>query len=66
VVPTVRDRIDDVAAGRFSLDQATRDKCGLSWAFGAQVTDSYEARQVERLVQRGALAASRPHLNPLA
>jgi hypothetical protein len=25
VLPTVRDRIDDIAAGGFSLDQATRD-----------------------------------------
>jgi hypothetical protein len=25
VLPTVRDRIDDIAAGKFSLDQATRD-----------------------------------------
>ena len=31
-----------------------------------QITDSREARQVERLVQRGELATGRPFLNPLA
>ena len=66
VLPAVRDRIDDMAAGRFSLDQATRDYVRTELEFRmVQVTDGREALQVERLVQRGVLAAGRPFLNPL-
>jgi hypothetical protein len=66
VLPTGRDRIDDIAAGRFSLDQATRDYVRAELGFRmVQVADGGEALQVERLVQRGALAAGRPLLNPL-
>ena len=67
VLPTVRDRIDDVAAGKFSLDGATRQYVRTELGFRmVQVTDGREALQVERLVQRGALVAGRPFLNPLA
>ena len=67
VLPTVRDQIDDIAAGRFSLDQATRDYVRTELGFRmVQVTEGREALQVERLVQRGELAVGRPALNPLA
>jgi hypothetical protein len=67
VLPTVRDRFDDIAAGRFSLDQATRDYVRTELGFRmVQVTDGRQALQVERLVQRGELTAGRPALNPLA
>jgi hypothetical protein len=66
VLPTVRVRIDDVAAGRFSLDGATRQYVRTELGFRmTHVTDGREALQVERLIQRGALAAGRPLLNPL-
>ena len=66
VLPAVRHRIDEVAAGRFSLDQATRDYVRTELGFPmVQVTDGREALQVGRLVQRGALSAGRPFLNPL-
>jgi hypothetical protein len=66
VLSTVRDRIDEMAAGRFSLDQATRDYVRTELGFRmVQVADGREALQVERLVQRGALSAGRPFLNPL-
>ena len=61
VLPTVRDRIDDVVAGRFSLDRATRDYVRAELGFRiVEVSDGREALQVERLVQRGALAVGRP------
>ena len=67
VLPAVQDRIDDIAAGRFSLDQATRDYVRAELGFRmAQVIDGRQALQVERLVQRGALAAGQPLLYPLA
>jgi hypothetical protein len=66
VLPTVSDRIDDIAASRFSLDQATRDYVRTELGFRmVQVADGREALQVEWLVQRGALAAGRPFLNGL-
>jgi hypothetical protein len=65
VLPTVRDRIDDVAAGRFSLDDRTHQYVRTELGFRrVQVADSREAMRVERLVQGGALAADRPFLNP--
>jgi hypothetical protein len=67
VLPTVRDRIAEIAAGRFSLDQATRDYVRTELGFRmVRVTDGRRALQVERLVQRGELAVGRPSLNPLA
>ena len=67
VLPTVRDRIDDIAAGGFSLDGASRQYVRTELGFRmVQVADGREALQVERLVQRGALAVGRPFLNPLA
>jgi hypothetical protein len=66
VLPSVRDRIDDIAAGRFSLDQATRDYVRAELGFRmVQATDGREALQVERLIQRGALAMGRLFLNSL-
>jgi hypothetical protein len=66
VLPTARDRIDDIVAGSFSLDQATRDYVRNELGFRmVQVADGREALQVERLVQRSPLAAERPLLNPL-
>jgi hypothetical protein len=66
VLPSVRDRIDDVVAGKFSLDGATRQYVRTELGFRMiQVADGPEALQVERLVQRGALAAGRPFLNPI-
>ena len=57
----MRARIDHIAVGRFSLDQATRDYVRTELGFRmVQVTDGREAVQVERLVQRGALAGGRP------
>ena len=47
VLPTVRDRIDDIAAGRFSLDQATRDYVRTELGFRVvQVIDGREALQL--------------------
>ena len=67
VLPTVRDRIGDIAAGRFSLDQATREYVRAELGFRmVQVTDGRQAMHTERLVQRGELAVGRPALNPLA
>ena len=66
VLPTVRDRIDDVAAGTVSLDRATPDYVRAKLGFRlVLVTDGREALEVERLVQRGEPAAGRPLLNPL-
>ena len=67
VLPTVRDRIDDIAGGTFSLDGATRQYVRTEPGFRmVQMADGREALEVERLVQRGALAAGQPFLNPLA
>jgi hypothetical protein len=67
VLPTLRDRIEDVAAGKLSLDGATRQYVRAELGFRmVHVTDGREALQVERMVQRGALVAGRPFLNPLA
>ena len=67
VLPTVRDRIDNIAAGNFSLDGAIRQYVRTELGFRmAHVTDGREALQVEQLVQRGQLAPGRPLLNPLA
>jgi hypothetical protein len=67
VLPTVRERIDDIAAGSFSLDGAIRQYVRTELGFRmAPVTDGREALQVEQLVQRGELATGRPLLNPLA
>ena len=67
VLPTLRDRIEDVAAGKLSLDGATREYVRTELGFRmVHVTDGREALQVERMVQRGALVAGRPFLNPLA
>jgi hypothetical protein len=67
VLPIVRERIDAVAVGKFSLDDATRQYVRTELGFRmVPVADGREALQVERLVQRGALAAGRPFLNPLA
>jgi hypothetical protein len=66
VLPTVRDRIDDIAAGTFSLDRATREYVRTELGFRmVQAADGREALQVERLIQRGALTGGRPRLNPL-
>ena len=66
VLPTVRDRIDDIAAGNFPLDGATRQYVRTELGFRmVQVADGREALQIERLIQRGVLAAGRPLLNPL-
>ena len=61
VLTTVRDRIDDMAAGGFLLDGATRHYVRAKLGFRiVEVTDGREALQVERRVQRGELAAGRP------
>ena len=66
VLPTLHDRIEDIAAGKLSLDGATRQYVRTELGFRmVHVTDGREALQVERMVQRGALAG-RPFLNPLA
>jgi hypothetical protein len=66
VIPKVRNRIDDIAAGAFSLDRATRDYVRAELGFRmVRVADGREALQVERLIQRGALGSGRPRLNPL-
>ena len=57
----------DVAAGEFSLDGATSQYVRTELGFRmVHVIDGREALQVERMVQRGALLAGRPFLNPLA
>ena len=67
VLPTLRDRIEDIAGGKLSLDGATRQYVRTELGFRmVHVTDGREALQVERMVQRGALLAGRPFLNPLA
>jgi hypothetical protein len=48
VLPTVRDRIDEIAAGRFPLDEAIREyvRAGLDFRM-VQVSDGREALQVD-------------------
>jgi hypothetical protein len=66
VLPIGRDRIDDIAAGRFSLDGAIRESVRAELGFRmVQVADGQEALEVERLVRRSELATGRPLLNPL-
>jgi hypothetical protein len=67
VLPAIRDRIDEIAAGTFSLDAAPRQYVRAELGFRmVEVTDGREALQVERLVQRGAFSVGQPLLNPLA
>ena len=67
VLPTLRDRIEDISAGKLSLDGATRQYVRTELGFRmVHVTDGREALQVERMLQRGALLAGRPFLKPLA
>ena len=66
VLPTVRDRIDDVAAGRLSLDALMRAYVRPELGFRmVAIAAGREALALERRVQRGALAAGRPLLSPL-
>jgi hypothetical protein len=66
MLSSLRACIDEIAAGRLWLDQATRgyvrSELGCSMV---QVSDGRKALQVERPLQRGALAAGRPLLNPI-
>ena len=61
-----RSLMDDIAAGTFSLDQATREYVRAQLGFRMiRVCDVREALQVERMIRRGGLAEGRPLLNPL-
>lgn len=66
VLPALRDRIDEIAAGTLQLDDAMREHVRAELAFRfVPVADGRLALRIERLVRRGALAAGRPLLNPL-
>jgi hypothetical protein len=65
VLPRVLDRILEIAAGQLSLDRLTREfiRAELGFRFIA-VDDSAAALTIERTIQKGALRAGKPLLNP--
>jgi hypothetical protein len=60
----LHNRLQEVAAGQLSLDEATRtyvrDRLGFRFAI---VADPKSAFELERTIQRGESAAGRPLLN---
>jgi hypothetical protein len=64
VIPTLHNRLTDVAEGRLRLDHATRDyireNLGFRWV---SQQDGTAARWLERHLQRGAAPCGHPLLN---
>ena len=66
VLPRVHNRIPEIAEGRLSLDQMTREfiRAELGFRFVA-VASPAEAFALERRLQRGEWPSGRPVLNPV-
>jgi hypothetical protein len=65
VLPTLHNRISDIADGSLSLDAATRDYIRINLGFRWTETGSgAEARQLESRLQRGEAECRKPLLNP--
>jgi hypothetical protein len=65
VLPTLHNRISEIADGSLSLDGATRDYIRTNLGFRWVATDSgAEARQLESRLQRGEAEYGKPLLNP--
>ena len=66
VLPTVHNRIPEIAAGDLSLDEVVRDfirtNLGFRWV---PMPDARSAIELERRMQRGEFDAGRPSLNPI-
>jgi len=66
VLPTLHNRISDIADGSLSLDEATRDYIRTNLGFRWVATGSgAEARQIESRLQRGEAECGRSALNPV-
>jgi hypothetical protein len=65
VLPTLHNRISEIADGTLSLDQATRNYIRANLGFRWIATESgAEARQLERWLQQGRTECGTPLLNP--
>ena len=66
VLPTLHNRISEIADGTLSLDRATRDyiraNLGFRWTM---MKSGMTALELERRLQRGEAACGKPLLNPL-
>jgi hypothetical protein len=66
VLPSVRNRLQEIAAGTLPLDRETRtfirDRLGFRFV---SVGEGTTALALERRLQRGGLACGKPFLNPL-
>jgi hypothetical protein len=66
VLPTLHNRISEIADGTLSLDIATRDYIRANLGFRWIAMDSgAAARQVEGRLQRGQAGCGKPLLNPI-
>jgi hypothetical protein len=67
VLPRLQNRIAEIASGTVSLDAETRrlvrEELGFRWV---AARDGRHALDLETAVQRGALSAGKPILNPKA
>ena len=66
VLPTVHNRIPEIAAGDLSLDEVVREyirtNLGFRWV---PLPDARSAIELERQIQRGEFDTGRPLLNPV-
>lgn len=66
VLPTLHNRITDIANGTLSLDNATRDyiraNLGFRWVY---MESGKAAFELERRLQRGEATCGKPLLNPV-
>ena len=66
VLPTLHNRISEIAEGSLSLDRATRDYVRNNLGFPWTMMDSgMAALELERRLQRGEAACGKPLLNPV-
>ena len=66
VLLQVHNRISEIAEGKLSLDNLTREFIRSELGFRFQTAaDSQNALATERQIQRGALPSGRPFFNPL-
>jgi hypothetical protein len=66
VLPTLHDRIQEIADGTLSLDVATRDYIRANLGFRWVCMESGKAAfELERRLQKGEAARGKPLLNPL-
>jgi hypothetical protein len=66
VLPTLHNRISEIAEGTLSLDVATRDYIRVNLGFRWLTMESGKAAfELERRLQRGEAECGKPLLNPL-